>query len=80
MAGRGCVSHCRSCGGHFTGDRAFDRHRAGDFKKGERHCIDPTEDDWFEETIGSCKVTAEPHDGVIVWRERGASERLRNVF
>ena len=70
---RGCVSHCRECNGHFSGDTAFDRHRVG--PPTERRCIDPTEDDWYEETIGVCSLGGdEPRDDVVVWRQRGAAE------
>ena len=34
---------CRVCGKFFTTPYAFDKHRAGSFKKNERFCL-PTED------------------------------------
>jgi len=36
-----CRAHCPACGGHFTSDAAFDAHREGSHRDGERRCLEP---------------------------------------
>jgi len=36
-----CRAHCPACGGHFTSEAAFDAHREGSHRHGERHCLEP---------------------------------------
>jgi hypothetical protein len=36
-----CTHHCSNCDSHFSSLAAFDLHRAGDFRTGQRHCLDP---------------------------------------
>lgn len=68
-----CQFHCRSCGAHFTSERAFDAHRAGSHRENTRHCIDPstvTGRDAVTELIGTCRISDgrdHPHEGVSVW-------------
>lgn len=34
---------CSGCGEFFSGCAGFDKHRAGDFGAGTRHCVNPTD-------------------------------------
>lgn len=83
---RTCSSHCRSCGKHFAGDGAFDRHRGGTFKgdgrrKDNRHCKDPARDDWFESIEGECRISdpSQPVKRITIWRQGGAAERTKGL-
>jgi len=86
MPTRTCSSHCRSCGRHFAGDAAFDRHRTGVFagdgdRENTRHCKDPVQDAWYEQIEGECRIEApsEPAKRITIFRQRGAAERLKGL-
>jgi hypothetical protein len=86
MKTKTCSSHCRTCGRHFAGDGAFDRHRAGDPKKGDkgldgRHCTNPENDKFFEAVTGDCRIAApgSPGSGITIWRRAGCAERLAGL-
>jgi hypothetical protein len=90
---RTCICHCRTCGRHFAGEEAFDRHRKGEFGVAKdsleaRYCANPECDgqdaeppkpSWFEGVEGVCKVAEpdNPESGVTIWREKGGSARMR---
>ena len=80
-----CQYHCRSCGSHFTSERAFDAHRRGSHEANTRHCIDPatiTGRNRVVEVVGTCRISdgrEHPHSPVSVWvlaTSVGAGDRI----
>jgi hypothetical protein len=81
-----CSSHCRACGRHFSGDTAFDRHKAGAFegdgqRQNTRRCRDPEQDEWYEAVEGECRNADPDHPstGIAIWRQSGAAERTKGL-
>jgi len=68
-----CTAHCRACGGHFTSNRAFDKHRSGG------RCVIPVLEvdggvvPWFSIVHGGeCRISGSvPGIGVDVYQEAG---------
>ena len=81
-----CVSHCCACGSHFSGDRAFDAHRAGSHRDGTRTCLDPIDARdasgrpmfMARSEAGRCAMRGRELDGITVWTKAvGPAERER---
>lgn len=62
-----CKSHCRTCGGCFSSDSAFDAHRRGPMSA--RYCVDMADDPRFavKSSDGGCCVRGDVWGGVRVW-------------
>lgn len=52
-----CGAHCRGCDTCFSSTRTFDAHRAGDFGKHNRRCLDPDKVSKLVGRPGQCKVS-----------------------
>lgn len=86
-APRPCASHCRTCGRHFAGDEAFEKHRAGEFEAtgfDGRRCRDPElitdrkGNSWFESVVGACRIAdSDVQTEIVVWRRRGSADRFK---
>jgi hypothetical protein len=79
-----CQAHCRACGRHFHGDRAFDKHRV--FVDGDGMPLDPQprssvdwsrrgcahpEDVGLHPAEGVCRISFDATAGpCTVWQER----------
>lgn len=86
-----CRSHCAVCGSHFSGDEAFDLHRRGSYKDGERYCEEPedathqTRDGQEVHSLevaqenGRCLLGDEPKIGVTIWRKARPDVALRRA-
>lgn len=64
-----CRSHCPSCGAHFTSDGAFDAHRAGSHREGDRHCLDPEPVEGLRVVTdsGRCEISRPHSEGIELW-------------
>jgi len=80
---RTCSSHCRSCGRHFAGDVAFDKHLGKLAHHPCRHPEDVKTGDglpWFEEVEGECRISgSEVLKPITIWRQRGAAQRTKGL-
>lgn len=60
-----CGAHCRACDRCFSGTKAFDAHRAGSFRDGERHCLDPEGVEKLTARPGACRVDRRPAKATV---------------
>lgn len=79
-----CTGCCTSCGLHFASQRAFDKHRQGEYeittesgqvlKENTRQCVDPNTIPGLENYLGKCPRTNTGNEPVFLWRLKDESK------
>ena len=74
-----CRFHCPTCGTHLSSLNAFGAHRAGDHGSGDRHCIEPLDDERFAPVSdgGVCGMYAARKIGITIWTLGADLQRAR---
>lgn len=77
-----CRSHCRACGRHFGGDRAFEAHRVFLDEDGTPLSPQPRKADWstrgcahpedvgLKAVEGECRISFDQNGPGTIWRQR----------